>query len=171
MVDVKKFIWIFVIIGGLTIFIALLTPMACYIYRSTSFNTDYYLWMINLFFSYRYESGIHTTRIEFDFQLISFIPSIICTAIIIILSITTIKTAINYRKRESIPKISWLILGLIVLFATVFWMIMIEISRWVLYDHSFWANLSPGFGIIGLFVGAGLEIVGYIFLKKNIRNG
>ncbi len=171
MIKIKKIIWIIVCIGGFTTLFSLLTPMACYIYRSASFNTDYYLWIINLFFSYRYESGLHTTRIEFDFQLISFIPSIICTAIIIIITITTIKTGINYRKREGIPKINWLILGLIVIFATVFWMIMIEISRWVLYGHSFWANLSPGFGVIGLFVGAGLEIVAYIFLKQNLRKG
>ncbi|MFW9818928.1 MAG: hypothetical protein ACFFE5_04910 [Candidatus Thorarchaeota archaeon] len=170
MIEIKKFIWIVVCIGGFTTLIALLTPMACYIYRSASFDTDFYLWMINLFYSYRYESGIHTTRIEFDIQLISFIPSIICTSILIISSIITIKTAINYRERDAIPKINWLFLALIVLFVTVFWIIMIEISRWVLYGHSFWANLSPGFGIIGLFLGAGLQIVGYIFLRKISRN-
>jgi hypothetical protein len=169
MIEFKKYIWIFVIVGGLTTFIALLTPTAYFIYRSASFDTNFYLWMINLFFSYRYESGIHTTRIEFDIQLISFIPAIICTSLIMILSITTIITANKYRKREIIPKISWLYLALTVLFATIFWMIMMEVSRWVLYGHSFWGILSPGFGIFGLFLGVGLQLVGYVFLRKNAK--
>ncbi len=171
MIEIKKYIWILVFIGGLTTLISLLIPNAYYIYRSASFDTDFYLWIINLFFSYRYESGIPTTRIEFDIQLISFIPSIICSLLIMILGITTILTANNYRKGELIPKISWLVSAIVVIVATIIWMIMIEVSRWILYGHSFWGNISPGVGIIGLFLGAGLEIVGYIFLRKNLRNG
>jgi hypothetical protein len=143
--------------------------MACLIYRSVAFDTDFYLWMINLFFSYRYESGIHTTSIEFDVQLISLIPSIICSSIIMVLSIITIMTAYKYRKSERIPKISWLCLASGVIIATLIWMIMMEVSRWVLYGHSFWGILSPAFGVIGLFLGAGFEIIGYIFLKHNSR--
>ena len=111
--------------------------MAYIIYRSVSFDTDFYLWMINLFLSYRHEFGIHTTRFEFDIQLISFIPSIICSAIIMVLSIITIISANNYRKSELIPKINWLLLALGVIIAALIWMIMMEVSRWVLYGHSF----------------------------------
>jgi hypothetical protein len=168
-IGVKKKAWIFVIIGGITTIVALVTPMACFIYRSASFDTNFYLWMINLFFSYRYESGIHTTRIEFDLQLISFIPSLICSSIIMVLSIITIITANNYRKQEKIPKVSWLYLALGVIIATLIWMIMMEVSRWVLYGHTFWGLFNPGFGVIGLFIGAGFEIIGFMFLKHNQR--
>ncbi len=171
MVDFKKNIWIFPFIGGIITLISFLTPAACVIDRSPSLDIDFYLWMINLYFSHRYEAGIHTVRIEFDTPLISLIPSIICSILIIILSIITIITANKYRKRVLDTKITWLVSAILTIIATVIWMIMMEISRRVLYGHEFWGLFNPSFGIIGLFLGAGLEIVGYIFSKKKLRNG
>lgn len=169
MVEIKKYIWIFAFMGGLMALIALLTPAAGFNYRSPSFDSDFYLWMCNLFFSHRFEAGIHTTRIEFDTPLISLIPSIICSLLITISSIITIITANKYRKGILDTKISWLVSAIVIIIATIIWMIMMEVSRRVLYGHEFWGLLYPCFGVIGPFIGAGLEIVGFILMKKNLR--
>jgi len=170
MVVVKKYIWIFAFMGGIISLIALLTPAAGLNYRSPSFDNDFYLWMFNLFFSHRFEAGIHTTRIEFDTHLISLIPSIICSLLITISSIITIITANKYRKGVLNTKISWLISAIVIIIATIIWMIMMEISRKVLYGHEFWGILYPSFGVIGPFIGASLEIVAFILMKKNLRS-
>lgn len=169
MVEIKKFLWLFAFLGGLIALIALLTPAAGFNYRSPTFDSDFYLWMFNLFFSHRFEGGIHTTRIEFDTHMISLIPSIICSLLIIISSIISIITANKYRKGVLDTKISWLVSAIVIIIATIIWMIMMEVSRRVLYGHEFWGILYPCFGVIGPFIGAGLEIVGFILMKKNLR--
>ncbi len=170
MKEIKKLVWIFPLIGGIITLIALLTPAAYFIYRSPSFTSDFYLWMCNLYFSHRFEFGIYTTIIEFDTQLIGLIPSIILSLIITILSILTITTAIKCRKGTMNINISWMVSAVVIIIATIIWMIMMEVSRRVLYGHQFWGIFNPGFGVIVPFIGAGLEIVGYIFLKKTLRN-
>ena len=169
MIEIKKYIWLFAFMGGLIALIALLTPAACFNYRSPSFDSDFYLWMFNLFFSHRFEAGIHTTTIKFDTHMISLIPSITCSLLIIIFNITAIVTANKYRKGTFDPKFSWLVLAILTIIATIIWMIMMEISGKVLYGHEFWGLLYPCFGVIGPFIGAGLEIVGFILMKKNLR--
>ncbi|GAG59391.1 unnamed protein product, partial [marine sediment metagenome] len=47
----------------------------------------------------------------------------------------------------------------------------LEITTINSFDHSFWDLLSPSFGIIGLFLGAGLEIIGFVLSKKKLRTG
>ena len=126
MVDFKKYSWTFALIGGIIALISFLTPAACVIYRSPSLDVDFSLWMINLYFSNRYEAGIHTVRIEFDTPLISLIPSIICSLLITILSIITIITANKYRKGVLDTKITWLVSAILTIIATVIWMIMME---------------------------------------------
>jgi len=49
-------------------------------------------------------------------------------------------------------------------------MVMKEISTIISFNHSFWGLLSPGFGIIGLFLGATLEIVGFLLYRKKLRS-
>ncbi|MHA2007345.1 MAG: hypothetical protein ACXABO_09635 [Promethearchaeota archaeon] len=170
MVEIKKHIWIFVFIGAIIALIALLTPAAFLNIRSPSFDNDFYLWMCNLFFSNRFEAGIRTTTIEFDINLISLIPSILCSGMIIIFSIITIFTANNYRKGVIDAKISWLFSAIVTIIATIIWIIMMEVSRRVLYGHEFWGLLYPSFGVIGPFIGAGLEIVGFGLMKKKLRS-
>ncbi|MHA2037865.1 MAG: hypothetical protein ACW972_01490 [Promethearchaeota archaeon] len=170
MKEIKKSVWGLPLIGGIITLIALLTPAAYVIYRSPSFTNDFFLWMCSLFFSHRFEMGIYTTRIEFDIQLISLIPSIICSLIIAILSMVTIITANKYRKGTIDINVSWVVSAVVIIFTTIIWMVMMEISRRVLYGHGFWGLFSPGFGVIVPFLGAGLEIVGYILLKKSLRN-
>jgi len=49
-------------------------------------------------------------------------------------------------------------------------MIMMEVSRVILFGHTFWGFLSPGFGVIAPFLVAGLEIAGFVLMKKKLRN-
>jgi len=169
MVKIEKCIWIFPFIGGIITLISFLTPAAHRIYRSPSFESDYYLWMCNLFISHRYETGIHTTEIKFDINLISLIPSIICSLLIIFFNITCIITANKYRKGVLNTKISWLVLAILTIITAIVWMVMMEVSRVILYGHTFWDIVSPNFGIIGPFLDAGLEIIGFVLTKKEKR--
>ena len=72
----------------------------------------------------------------------------------------------EYRKGVLDIKISWLVSAIVIVIAAIIWMIMIDVSRRVLYGHQFWGLLSPGFGIIGPFLGTGIEIIGFLLSRK-----
>ena len=44
---------------------------------------------------------------------------------------------------------------------------MMEIAERNLYDLSMWGRYVPGFGVIGLFIGAGLIIFGGLIIRLN----
>ncbi len=170
MVEIRKYLWFFPFIGGLIAIISFLAPAASFIYQSPSYNTEFYRWMLDFYFSHVYEFGIHTTTMGLNTSLTGYI-SFTISFLIIGFSIFIIISANKYRKGILIHKINWLIYALLTVILSIIWMVMKEISTMISFNHSFWGLLSPGFGIIGLFLGAGLEIVGYIFLKKRLRKG
>jgi len=170
MVDFIKKIWIFPFIGGFITLISFLTPAATFIYRSPSYNTEFYRWMLDFYVSHVYEFNIHTTTMGLNTSLTGYI-SFTCSFLIIIFNILIIIGANKYRKGKLVSKINWLVFALITVTLTIAWMVMKEITTINSFNHSFWGLLSPGFGVIGPFLGAGLEIVGHIFSKKRLRYG
>ena len=74
------------------------------------------------------------------------------------------------RKGVIETRISWLVVAIATIIASVIWMIMMEVSRRLLFGHEFWGLISPGFGIIGPYIGASLEIIGFLLSMKNLRS-
>ncbi|MFX1304892.1 MAG: hypothetical protein ACFE9X_16175 [Promethearchaeota archaeon] len=169
MVEIKKYIWIFPFIGGLIILISFLTPAATFAYQESSFYSEFYRWMLDFYIAFDYTNGIlTTTRIGLNTSFTGYI-SFTISFLIIGLNIFLLISTIRYKKRNISPKSIWLVFPILTVMLTITWMVMKEVSTILSHNHSFWGLLSPGFGMIGLFLGAGLEIIGYILLKKKLR--
>ncbi len=170
MVEIKNLVWGLPLLGGLIIIISFLTPAATFAYQESSLYSEFYRWMLDFYIAYDYTDGIlTTTRFGLNTSITGYI-SYVVSFLIIGSTILLLINAIRYKKRTLPPKINWLIFPILTLMLTIAWIVMKEVSTILSYNHSFWGLLSPGFGIIGLFSGAVLEIIGYIFFKKSQRN-
>ena len=169
MVEIEKFIWAFPFIGGIITLISFLTPTACFFYQYPTYRTEFYRWMLDFYVSHvYYDTGVHTITVGLNTNLTGYI-SWLCSLLIITSSILIIISANNYRKGKLVAENKWLIFALITITPTIAWMIMKEINTINSFNHSFWGLLSPSFGIIGPFLGAGLEIVGFFLSMKERR--
>jgi len=64
----------------------------------------------------------------------------------------------------------WLPLSILVIIGTIIWMAGMEIlSLSYSIPFSFWGQVNPGFGVIGMFLGASLSIIGYGVSKMSSR--
>ena len=113
------------------------------------------------------DNGVESYTIHQSTSLTGII-SIMGSSLIIISNLLVVISANKYRKSSSTPRFNWLGIALLTIVLTIGWIIMKEISTLISFDHSFWGLLSPSFGIIGPFVGASLEIMGYMFMKKQV---
>lgn len=170
MVEIKKYLWIFSFMGGLIILISFLTPAATFAYQLSSLYSEFYRWMLDFYIAFDYIDGILTTiRIGLNTSFTGYI-SFTLSFLIIGLNTYLLISSIRYKKITLSPKMNWLVFPILTVMLTIAWMVMKEVSTISSHNHSFWGLLRPGFGIIGLFTGAGLEILGYVFLKKKLRN-
>ena len=165
MIDLKKLLWLFPFSGASIILIFFLFPAAYFLESSPSYSNEFYRWMLDFYYSHVYNSGIHTYTIHQSTSLTGFI-SIINSSIVILSNIFILLNVNKYRKENVNPKYYWLIVALLTITITIVWIIMKEITTLNSFHHSFWGLLSPGFGIIGPFIGAGLEITGFLILRK-----
>jgi hypothetical protein len=120
--------------------------------------------MLDFYISHVYDSGIHNYYMDINTDFTGYI-SFIISGLIIISNILVAINANRYKKQLSPSRVNWLIFSLFTLTLTICWMLMKEISTINSFHHSFWGLLTPGFGIIGIFFGVGLEISGYILIK------
>ena len=156
-------------IGGLIVVISFFTPAAFFFHQYPAYRTEFYRWMLDFYVSLVfYDNGTQTITAGLNTNLTGYI-SWTCSILIISLNILIILSANKYRKGKTITENNWLIYTIITITTTIEWMIMKEINTLNSFDHSFWGLLSPGFGIIGLFLGAGLEIIGFFLLKRKLR--
>ncbi|MFX0077016.1 MAG: hypothetical protein ACFE96_16335 [Candidatus Hermodarchaeota archaeon] len=165
MIDLKKWLWLFPFIGGFIVIISFMFPAAFFFESTPSYSTEFFRWMLDFYYSHTYSGGIHTYTIHQSTSLTGWI-SIISSSFVILSNIFILITANRYRKGNFNPKYYCLIVALLTISITIGWMIMKEITTLNSFDHSFWGLLSPHFGIIGPFIGAGLEITGFLLLRK-----
>ena len=104
---------------------------------------------------------------------IQFAPSFTATALII-LSILYIGRGLIKRRKDLIKgevKLpEYLVPSICIISSIIFWMVGMEIAERNIYSISMWSRYIPGFGIIGLLIGANLIIFGSIlnkYLKTN----
>ncbi len=172
MSTINDIIWFFPLFGGIITIFSLLTPAAVPAEKSGKL-----IWMWGL---------IMNSSISFLENIVALIVSISCSLLILIVAVMLIFTAIKFNKglnqnleHEKI----WLPMGILIAVLAIIWMISmnllfsktiatismneseLEISA---KTYRFWDYYFPGFGIIGIFIGATLPIIGS-FLKMNFR--
>lgn len=151
----KNYIWSIPLIGGIISLIALLTPAA----YDSSMENYYYYWIWG-FVSYKIG---YIEHIGFDEYILSLIPSIICSSILITSMVILIISSNKYRKGISNMR---LFPGILIITITIVWILLMEIADLIQFGSSFWEPFYPGFGVIGMFIGGALSIIGYAVQKK-----
>lgn len=172
MSTINDIIWFFPLFGGIITILSLLTPAAVSAEKSGNL-----IWMWGL---------IMNSSISFLENIVALIVSISCSLLILIVAVMLVFTAIKFNKglnqnleHEKI----WLPMGILIAVLAIIWMISmnllfsktiatisineseLEISA---KTYRFWDYYFPGFGIIGIFIGAMLPIIGS-FLKMTFR--
>ena len=179
----------FPVLGGIITIIALLTPAAHYISDDTMYY-GIYVWMWGLLM--RRELGHISMKIfnrrwddfveYWGLELFGIVPSMVCTVLIALGSIVLLRTAQKVKKgkmdEDKAAKL-WTIVALINIGATIFWIIWIEFYYAGVYQiilgqivmsapeegHTgFWAFYNVGFGVIGVFIGAAIALIG-VYVK------
>ncbi len=167
MANLKNISWLFPLIGGIMLIMAFLTPAA---YRSWSFV---WIWGVSL----RNMRVFEMTR-----DIMRIIPAIVSSILVLVGVIVLVNSALKIRKNglelEEFKK-KWLIGAVLPIIGIIIWMIMMELScslnlninRYPFSSSScfrFWGlnYHGPGFGVIGIFLGAAIPIVGVAILSK-----
>ncbi|MFX1394161.1 MAG: hypothetical protein ACFFAH_11350 [Promethearchaeota archaeon] len=179
----------FPFLAGVLTLIALITPAAHYISDDTMYY-GIYVWMWGLLvvrdrghsnfkvFNREWEDFVQYWGLE----LFGIVPSLICTGMIIVGSLVFIWTAQKVKAgnmdEDKAAKI-WAFFAILNIGLTIFWIIWIEYYYAGVYqiiageirivnpeeDHiGFWAFYNLGFGVIGVFLGAAIALIG-VYVK------
>jgi len=73
----------------------------------------------------------------------------------------------NDLKEGRVKLPEYIIPAICIVSSLIFWMVGMEIAEGNIYDISMWGRYIPGFGVIGLFVGSFLIIIGSLLTKYN----
>ena len=155
--NIRNLLWIFNIVGGLIIIIAILTPTS---YNDTG-STLYYVWMNQIGIDVE-PLAIYLLRTDVMLVMISTILALIIFSSALM---AIIFTTIYIRASLPFKKLRWkmIVLASLVIISTLFWIIMMELFYNV-YGYHHWiftgGGYSPYFGVIGPFIGASLIIIG-----------
>jgi len=154
--EIKDYVWAFPLVGGVLGLISLLTPTAYFSYPGSTMN----IWMWGLFsVQIGYQS---ITRFTADLAELSL--SLTCSAIVLISLIALISSGTSHKKKMRMgvmKKAAWLTPSILLIIGTLMWMVGLELISIYGVGFSFWSNMNPGFGVIGMFISAALSIIGY----------
>ena len=163
--DLKRDVWIVPYLGLITCSIALFTPAA--FFENIIWNHEIIKWMMG-FFQNTFNSIVN---VDFYEEAVQLVPSVIASSIVILSILIMAVGLVKHRndlKKGSINLLKYVIPAICIISSTIFWMVMMEIAERNLYDLSMWGRYIPGFGVIGLFIGAGL-IIFWSLITKFIR--
>ncbi|MFX0039020.1 MAG: hypothetical protein ACFFCY_14915 [Promethearchaeota archaeon] len=160
MTDVRDYKWAFPLAGGIIALIAFLTPAA---YLDTV-SGSMYIWMWGLFSVNLYGYGGATAFTQDPGELI---VSVLCSLLVLISIIVTIAKGNSAKKYGG--ESTWLAPSILMMIGTIAWIAGMEINGRIFYDFSLWSVVDPGFGVIGLFLGGILSIIGYGISKMKPR--
>jgi hypothetical protein len=159
---IRNILWISNLVGSIIVIISILTPTS---YNDTG-PTLYFVWMTQIGVDVD-PLAIYLLRTDIMLVTISTI-----LALIIISSALVAITLTSIYIRASLPfkKLRWkmIILTLLVIISTLFWIIMMELF-YNEYGYHHWTatggGYSPSFGVIGPFIGAAFMIMG-LFVRR-----
>ncbi|MFX1378283.1 MAG: hypothetical protein ACFFA4_04245 [Promethearchaeota archaeon] len=156
--NIKDYPWVFPLIGGIIALIAFISPAGYY--------SDYYgymdFWMWGLISLNLYGYGSVTAFTEDPGEIII---SAICSLLVLISIILIISKAYKTRKYSYVS--TWLAPSILMMIGTIGWIVGMELNGRIFYDVSLWSVISPGFGVIGMFLGGILSIVGHVISKTS----
>lgn len=153
MTDIRDYTWAFPIVGGVLALIALLTPAAYIGIPGNSMS----VWMWGLISIQSYGYGSVTNFTQDPGELII---SITCSLIVLISTIVILSKGVSIRTYPGSGK-SWVAPSILLIIGTIGWMVGMEINTQVFYGISLWAYISPSFGVIGMFLGGAVSLIGY----------
>lgn len=179
--DIKKYIWIILLISGIILIISVFTPVSFSI--SPLSGSEYYVWMWGLSYFNSEFSGIIFSFILLSDPLLIMIPmvllNIIISLVVLVTSIILIVIGNRIRtgriiikdKENHIIKI-----GVIMIMAPIIYVIVTIIFGNMYYDYfgiigdfKLWEGSSnPGFAFFGPFIGGTLAISVAVASKKMI---
>jgi hypothetical protein len=160
--NLKTFVWVILYLGVFVCSIALFTPAA--FFENIIWNHKIINWIWGLFQD-TFNSAVTSSFYEDPIQLV---PSVITSSIVLIsilfLGIELLRHRDNLKK-GLINLFIYVIPAACIIFSTIFWMVMMEIAERSIYDISMWSRYVPGFGVLGLFIGASLIIFRSVLTK------
>lgn len=180
--EIKDYIWPLPSIGGIISIIAILCPAAYFTYRNSGsffYIRNVELWMWNLtydsIFGWSFSLGIYSGYIDLYLtsNFFNLIFGLIFSCIIIMISSITIFYANQVRKRKIKPSKAikfWFLFAIIMITSVIGWMLAQEFliqqnSTYNDIPFSFWTHFTPGFGVIGPFIGALLILINILLAK------
>lgn len=158
--NIKDYDYAFPLVGGIIALIAFLTPAGSY----SDFSGSMDVWMWGLFSIYAYGYGSLTTFTQDPGELLI---SVSCSILVLISIIIIISKANKTRKYGDESK--WLGASILLIISTIAWIAGMEINGRIFFSISLWSVISPGFGVIGMFLGAILSIIGHGISKMSPR--
>jgi len=168
MANIKDYIWVLPLIGGILTLIGLLTPV---MYEEVAGMGQYY-WLWGLWYL---DAGIYGTRTRWVFEMdpkeyspYIFFNFFIHFIIFLILAIVITVSAVKARKEGGPQRFEkkWLAQGLALIIIAIIYLIDTEILMDWYYDKigasidSYWDIFDPGFAIIAPFLSGSLIIAG-----------
>lgn len=160
MADIEELIGVLPFIGSILNFIALLTPAAVneVKYGGIILVCKYkWMWGFEYIYYYNYIEDFY-----FPTNPIEIISSIICSIIVVLnSSIILITTCMVWKGKKNIADVEkyWLITAISLIIIASTWNIIMELINEKIF--SFWKFYKLGFGLIGVYIGAFLTIIGY----------
>jgi hypothetical protein len=151
--DIREKAWAFSIAGGILALLAFLTPTAYLSDYTGSFN----VWMWGLVSFELYGYGSITTFTD-NPSLIGI--SAVCSILVIISIIAMIGVGASSRN-SGYSGGGWVAPSILMFLATIGYIAGYEMTYLEGIGYSFWSTVNPGFGIIGIFLGGIISIIGY----------
>ncbi|TFG24123.1 MAG: zinc ribbon domain-containing protein [Promethearchaeota archaeon] len=162
---IKDYIWVFPLIGGFLIILAVLTP-AVY-YRLGPIYSYIWLWGLKVT-----SSGSSWVS---GFNYIDLVVYVVCTILILIAGIKLIETSNKVRLGRMDLKdvdLLWLELSILAIVAIIIWIVILSIATTSTQTRTtlttttttttnIWSYHQVGFGVIGVFMGAIITLIGF----------
>jgi len=159
MTEVKKYIWVLPLVGGVIALISLLTPVVSVNLMGMITGS---LWMWDL---YTYNFAMVSSGTEFVMEPLVLIPSLTSTCLLVIGGILLLTTGMKLKNRnlEQVNvKVPSILAGIVILIAEILWLSMVPtffpLQRFYSgYPGTFWTYSymsfhTAGFGLIGGFI-------------------
>ena len=176
--EIKKYIWIVVLIGGILTLVSIFTPVSYYI--RSNYEGYNWMWGLSYFHMEGFGSDINFSLFEnpIRFYLPIFLSELIPAILIFLSSIMLIIMANRLRVDRTHIKdienklIGW---GVTLILAPIIYMIAVNLTINALYDYegypfnfTLFGSTNPGFAFIAPFIGGALVLVGGIVSKTMI---
>ncbi|MBD3185450.1 hypothetical protein GF325_01370 [Candidatus Bathyarchaeota archaeon] len=148
----EEYTWLFMLSAAGLAACALLFPI---VYRDESIGMNYLVWMISL---ERESDG----NFVFNDDIISRVGAIIETSIVILSIIFLVIVGVKRLKKKEMDKVMNILLLLSAIFLTVS-PVGYSIGASIAYED-FWGRYMAGFGLIAVYIAAGISWFYYILL-------